>query len=88
MEQGCDGLIYTGNEHIIFVLSDFEGEDVYSNTLFRTWDGTGLSDDSEVQEADGETPGNPMRWVEEIFAHHLAHFQSFFEGGLVGTSCV
>ena len=21
-----------------------------------------------------------MRWVEEIFAHHLAHFQSFFEG--------
>jgi len=70
------------------VLSDFEGEDVYSNTLFRTWDGTGLSDDSEVQEADGETPGNPMRWVEEIFAHHLAHFQSFFEGGLVATSCV
>jgi hypothetical protein len=52
----------------------------------RPFYGTGVSDDSEVQEADGETPGNPMRWVEEIFAHHLAHFQSFFEGGLVATS--
>eukprot|EP00435_Cladocopium_sp_Y103_P066023 s768_g28.t1 len=39
----------------------------------------GVSDDSEVQQ-DAVSPGNPMRWVEEMFAHHLAHFQSFFEG--------
>ncbi len=34
-----------------------------------------------------EVKKTPLEWVEDMFAHHLSHFQSFLEGRSIVLLC-